>query len=430
MPANRKKVLIITYYWPPAGGSGVQRWVKFAKYLRDFGWEPVIYTPENADYPLVDKRMGEELPSDLEILRRPIWEPYQLASWFTRQQKEHRAGFIDKEGKRSWLQRFALYIRANWFVPDARKFWIRPSIRFLKQYLQEHPVAAIVSTGPPHSMHLIAEGVHEQTDIPWLADFRDPWKSIYYLHRLPLTSKTQQKHLKLERAVVQKANLVTTVSHSIAEELGAHGKTVEVIYNGHDLPTPDESIPLDKHFSIVHAGIMNGDQDPEGLWQVIAELVKENVQFKEKLRIKLVGVVSDEVMASLEKHQLQSFLELPGYVSHEKVYEYQTKAQLLLLSINKVPNAKGIITGKLFEYLAVNRPILAIGPADGDLATILNGSGGGTILEHKDTEGMKQFLEVAFQKYQQGKLLGTTKDVSQYSRRTLTRQLAKLLDSL
>ncbi|NTW26696.1 MAG: glycosyltransferase family 4 protein, partial [Lentimicrobium sp.] len=186
----RRRVLIISYYWPPSGGAGVQRWLKFVKYLRESGWEPVVYVPENPEYPAIDESLAKDIPDGIEIIKTPIWEPYSFYKKLIGAGKGERinAGFLSEKKRPGLTEQFSIWLRGNFFIPDARKFWIRPSISFLTRYLEKHPVDAIVSTGPPHSMHMIALGVKKRTGLPWLADFRDPWTNIDFYHELMLTT--------------------------------------------------------------------------------------------------------------------------------------------------------------------------------------------------------------------------------------------------
>ena len=426
-----KKVLIITYYWPPAGGSGVQRWVKFAKYLRQFGWEPIIYTPQEADYPLFDKSLLDEVPNDLKVIKRPIWEPYKLVTLFSSKRGKQHAGFLEDKKKLSFLQRKMLWVRANWFVPDGRKFWIKPSIKFLTRYLNDHPVDAMVTNGPPHSLHLIGLGLKKKLDIKWLADFRDPWTSIDYLHHLPLTEKTIQKHTALEAAVLRTANRVVVVSNTMKEEFSKLSDCVEVILNGHDLPAlANKDIALDNEFSIVHVGLMNADRNPIRLWRVLSQLCDELDDFKNRLKVKLIGEVSEAVSNSLKEYEIDQQVEFVGYLPHEQVHAFQQRAQVLLLAVNNVPSAKGIVTGKVFEYMAANRPILAIGPEDGDLANLLRESKAGTTFDFSEEEQLKTHLIELFNSYLEGKLVGTSHDIEQYSRRSLTEKMANALNTI
>ena len=195
----KKKVLIVVYYWPPSGGSGVQRWTKFVKYLRDFGLEPIIYTPSNPERPALDTSLENDIPEGLEVIQRTIWEPYSLYKKFVGIDKEEQlgSGLMISGKENSTLQKFSIWIRGNLFVPDARRFWIQPSIKYLTSYLLENPVDAIVSTGPPHSLHLIGLGLSKKTHIPWLADFIDPWTNIDFFEELKLNGPAKKRHHKL-----------------------------------------------------------------------------------------------------------------------------------------------------------------------------------------------------------------------------------------
>ena len=216
-----KRVLVITYYWPPAGGSGVQRWVKFSKYLPGNGWQPVIYTPENPEMQSVDHTLEADIPQEAEIIKRPITEIYSIYRRLTgKSASQAQVNMVNAQGK-SWKQRLMMAIRGRFFVPDPRVSWVKPSVKFLKKYLQEHPVDAIVSTGPPHSMHLIAQKVSKATGIPWVADFRDPWTKIFYFKHLGLSERTVRKHQRLEQAVLDDASVVVAVSPLVQEEFRA-----------------------------------------------------------------------------------------------------------------------------------------------------------------------------------------------------------------
>jgi len=201
-----KRVLIITYYWPPSGGAGVQRWLKFSKYLPENGWIPVVYTPENPEYPAIDENLVSEIHPDVEVLKSSIWEPYALYKKFTSRKKDAKlgSGFTSEKDKISKAEKVSRWVRGNWFIPDARKFWIKPSVRFLDTYLKENSIDAIISTGPPHSMHLIALGIKRKyPKIKWIADFRDPWTNIDFVEELRLSKRSMKKHENQELAVLK-----------------------------------------------------------------------------------------------------------------------------------------------------------------------------------------------------------------------------------
>ncbi|MBR3709692.1 MAG: glycosyltransferase family 4 protein [Bacteroidales bacterium] len=429
-----KRVLIITYYWPPSGGSGVQRWLKMSKYLPDYGWQPVIYTTENAEYPIVDTTLENEVSPIAEILRRPIFEPYTFYKKFLGIKKEEtiKAGFIQEdEKKENWKSRFSLWIRGNLFIPDARRWWIKPSVRYLKRYLKEHPVDAIISTGPPHSMHLIAMHLKEDLGIPWIADFRDPWTDIDYYQDLHLTRRSDRKHHKLEHKVLTKADKVVAVGWDMAEglkRLGANDPAV--VPNGYDWDQEQttQNPSLSDCFTLTHIGIIGANRNEHQLWQALSELAHENEKFRCNLKVKLIGQVDQTVLRSINESDLQENVEVIPYLPHNQVFQAQQSSQVLLLLINNTPNAKGILTGKLFEYLASGRPILCIGPVNGDAARIITSTHGGITVGFTDKEKMKSVINDLYQKFLSNNLpFNESSEIEQFSRKALTGDVVKIL---
>lgn len=419
------KALIITYYWPPAGGSGVQRWLKFVKYLREFGIEPMVYTVENPEYVFSDTSLINDVPDGIEILKQPIWEPYQLANLFSKNQKVESAGFLGAQ--KSFLGKIKNYIRANYFIPDARMFWIKPSVNYLKKYLKENQVDVVISTGPPHSLHLIANQLKKQTGVKWIADFRDPWTAIDYFHHLPLTDKSIKKHHQLEQDVLKNADEIIVVGNSMKENYEPFSQNITVITNGYDTEDAVGSVLLDEKFTITHIGLMNADRNHPFFWKVLAELCQENKSFKNDLEIKLIGKVDQSVIQLIDEIGLKQNLKLISYLPHDEVVKSQLTSQLLYLPINNVPAAKGIITGKVFEYLQAKRPILAIAPTNGDLALILNETNAGKVVNFDDEKSLKNVVKDYYQHYQQHNLLVNSTNYQQYHRKNLTYQLSELI---
>lgn len=422
------KVLIITYYWPPAGGSGVQRWLKFVKYLRNFDIEPVVYTVENPNYALTDFTLQEEIPKGITVLKQPIWEPNDLLSFFKSNQKQTSAGFLNPNP--SFLEKKLQYIRANYFIPDSRKFWIKPSVNYLKNYLKKHKIDVVISTGPPHSMHLIGLQLKQSIGIKWIADFRDPWTDIDYFHQLPLTEKARKKHFDLEKEVLESADAILVVGKTMKEKYAKFAKNIAVIYNGFDGEINTSANELSKKFAITHVGLMNSDRNPEVFWEVLNELVLENSSFSNDLSVQLIGKVANEVLKSVSKFGLNKFVHFIDYVPYHEVRKFQSAAQVLLLVVNNVPAAKGILTGKIFEYLQANRPVLAIGPTDGDLAEILHSTNSGSIIDYADKLNMKKTLLSLYEKYKVGNLKVEGKKIEQYHRKNLTEQLSVVIKSV
>jgi len=419
------KALIITYYWIPAGGSGIQRWLKFVKYLREFGIEPVVFTVEDANYPILDETLANDVPDGVEIIRNPIWEPNDILSKLKRKETKTSAGFLDANP--STFGKLMQYIRANYFIPDARKFWIKPSAKKLHEYLKKNKVDVIITTGPPHSVHLIGLQLKQKLGIRWMADFRDPWTDIDYFHQLPLSEKSKAKHRKLEAKVLQQADMTLVVGKTMQENYLKITDKVQVITNGFDSESSfQENHKLDDSFSITHIGLMNADRNPKTLWKVLAEISEENSDFASDLEIKLIGKVADEVNVALSKYNFNKLTKI-NYVPHQEVQQYQRESQVLLLAINKVPSAKGIITGKIFEYLQAKRPIIAIGPEDGDLAEILNKTNAGIIIDFENHQQLKKVVLDLYQKFKSGNLSMNSRGIEKYHRKQLTAELAETI---
>ena len=433
-----RRVLIITYYWPPSGGSGVQRWLKMSKYLPESGWQPIVYTTEDAEYPIVDPSLEKDVAPEMEVIRRPIFEPYRFYKKFLgiKQEETVKMGFIEeKEKKQGWKTRLSLWIRGNLFIPDARRWWVKPSVRYLKKYLKEHPVDAIISTGPPHSTHLIAMKLKAALGIPWIADFRDPWTEIDYYNDLHLTHWADHKHHRLEHEVLTQADKVVTVAPDGARRLGLLGdRKVETIYNGFDRDDDTKTpVNLSEAFTITYLGVLSKIQNPEKLWQVLSELVKENEDFNKKLKINLIGQIDNSVIKSLDEQNLSGHVSLSSYIPHEQVSAVHRSSTLLLLLLmpDSEPRAKGLLTGKLFEYLASGRPILCIGPEDGDAARILNETHAGTTIGFDNKEAMKEVVKNLYQSYLDNNLPNNTHlEVERYSRRVLAEEFAELLNKV
>jgi len=415
------KALIITYYWPPAGGSGVQRWLYFVKYLREFGIEPVVFTVENPNYPIHDSSFKEQIPDDLEVIRQKIFEPN---TFFRKINLQTGAGFLHQNP--SSFQKTLHYIRANFFIPDARKFWIRPSVKSLTKYLKNNKIDWLITSGPPHSVHLIGKKLKEQTDIKWLADFRDPWTDIDYFHQLPLTSKSIQKHKKLEKSVLTAADIVSVVSKTMQKKYSPINNNCHVITNGFDGEI-EKKVVLDKKFTLTHVGSFNADRNPTIFWKTIRAIIDENPVFEEQVQINIVGKVADEVIKSIEFNRLAKYVTCIDYLPHDEVFSHMKKSQLLLLFLNNVPSAKGIVTGKVFEYLRAKRPILAIAPVNGDLAEIIDKTKAGNSTDFDDMETLKKNIYSYFNTFSEGKLVINSKDIQKYHRKNLTAQLAELL---
>lgn len=436
-----KKIIIITYYWPPAGGVSVQRWLKFVKYLPDHGWQPVIFTADHGDYPIEDKKLSSQIPEGVEVVKVPFFDPRSVVKLLLPKEKSNsdkkkdnldRLFYIPAE-ERTWQQRCMLWIRSNLFIPDARKYWIEPCTKAILNYLDKNKVGVIVSNGPPNSAHLIGLNVKNKTGIKWMADFRDPWTFAEYFDLLPLSRNSRIKHLDLEKQVLQKSDLVSIVSESWKEEYALkQPKRIEVLHNGFD---EEDFVGVKKNretenFVIGHVGTLQNDRNPKGLWEALQSLLEKEKPPFGSFKVKLVGVVDEAVVESIKEVGLEEVLDQVGVVSHKEAIQHMMDTDLLLLIINESrANEKGRLTAKIYEYLATGNPILMIGPKDSDAGRLLASFKHCLIMDKNISvtelsENLILFLEKIKQK------TNSELDINKYSRKSLTAQLNILLESL
>ncbi|MCF8714149.1 glycosyltransferase family 4 protein [Joostella atrarenae] len=422
-----KKILIICYYWPPAGGPGVQRWLNFVKYLPEFGVEPIVFVPKNPDYPMEDASFLSKVPKDIKIIKQPIFEPYKLAAFLSSKKAKQISKGIITTKKQTFSEKFLLWIRGNFFIPDARIFWVKPSVSYLKDYIKKEKIETVITTGPPHSVHLIGMNLKEQLDFKWIADFRDPWTNIGYHSELKLSKRASQKHKELEAKVLNRADHVVTTSFTTKEEFEAiTKKPIEVITNG--FVTNKVAVKsLDNKFTISHIGSLLSGRNPENLWGVIEELLTENIGFKEDFNLQLAGVISDDVLASIKEHVPSENLSVLGYVSHNDAIKLQRSAQVLLLIEIDAKKTRGIIPGKLFEYFAAERPILALGPEKWDVEQLLNKTNAGLYFNYGDRDKLKTAILSLYKAYKNDNLYVNSVGIDKYHRKSLTEQLAGII---
>ncbi len=429
-PIMPKKVLIITYYWPPAGGIAVVRWVKFAKYLREYGWEPLVYTVSNGSYPILDESLLKDVPDNITILKQPIWEPHHLYRFFSLKKNTSGLADIKPKNRATFFEKMANWARSNFFIPDARAFWIKPSVRYLSSYLKLNPVDAIVSTGPPHSAHLIALALKKKLGLPWLADFRDPWTTMDYYKELLLTKWADKKHHRLEVEVLKGADSITVVGRGMKKEFEEKsGREVNVVTNGYDEDDFLNDAPtLDLDFSIIHVGTFFARINPINLWQTLAELKDEGHPMFLKLKIKLMGRVDPMVVDAIRSFGLEKFLELIPYQQHDQAIRNIRSAQVLLMCVFEP--TKFVLTGKLFEYLATHRPILMVGPVDGDAAQVIKETRAGECFSFSDKIEIRAYLLDLYRKFGSGDLNSIKNDSRKHTHRLLAKQMTDQLNTI
>lgn len=428
---NNKKILIISYYWPPAGGPGVQRWLKFVKYLPDFGWKPTVFIPENPSYPIVDGSLEKDVSENLEIIKTKIWEPYQIAEFFGKDNKKFKAGQFDVGKNQSLKSRLSIWVRGNFFIPDARVFWVNPSVNYLKKYLKENHFDALVTTGPPHSVHLIGLNLKKEfPDIKWIADFRDPWTEISYYRHLKLTKFADRKHRNLEQKVFENADITLATSYADAENFKKKGANAACITNGFDVDNQElgtENSEPSTQFTLSYIGVLEQLRNPEVLWRVLNDLIKENEDFRKNFQLKFVGRIDDRILDKITSSELNNSVKNLGYLPHSEANLEMQNSDLLLITNFPEDKSKGIIPGKIFEYLATKKQIISFGPKESDVKRILEETHAGKHFSYDDYESLKAFILEKFNDWKSGNLSSNTENIEQFSRKNLTKKLAEIL---
>ena len=431
------KVLIITYYWPPSGGSGVQRWLKFAKYLPTFGWQPHVFTPGNPSFAVRDVSLEEDVPAEAEVIRFPIWEPYnifyRISGWFG-PKKEPTPTSLAPGRNTSRYNNISAWIRGNFFIPDPRRFWVKPSVKFLSRYLISNNIETIITTGPPHSLHLI--GLELKARFPnlrWMADFRDPWSEWGLWDTLMVSSSARALHRKLEQRVLNAADEIITITPFYVKRFEMLSRrTVRLLTNGFD----DEDFRgieyvKSDYFMLRHVGIVNEKCDPRPFMLALKSEMSEDSAFASDVRVEFVGEVHADFQQFVSSEDALGLVTtFCGNIPHKELIRLYGSSSLLLLILTGYKDGEGFLPGKLFEYIATRVPVLGVGPGEGDAATLLRDTGAGQMAESTDHEGIRRLLREAYSNWRsRGSVLVKTANTNRFSRKEITRQLAGILSS-
>lgn len=424
-------ILIVAYYWPPSAGSGVQRWLKFVKYLPDHGILPIVLTPENPDAEWLDVSLEAEVSQEVEVLKIPVWEPYRfwrrIKSVFKRSGKTLSNSPSRESGLAKW-------IRGNFFLPDPRIFWVKPASTFLEDFIRTRQIKTVITTGPPHSMHLIGLRVKKNfPDVKWVADFRDPWSTWGALKKFKPTSIAMGIHKRMERSVFDYADEIMTISPFYVRQLSAlSGKSVHLFTNGFD---EEDMRKVEKsntdQFTIRHVGILHPECDPQPFLTLFKAWYLMN-GLNEKVRLVFTGKVTDEFLSMIQSDALlRQLVEIEAPVSHRDLLKLYGKTDALLLILSGYRDAEGFLPGKLYEYLGTGLPIVAMGPTHGDAAAILEQSGAGKMLAEEDEKGIQALLSHCYETWLNRKeqpILPTSS--LKWSRKQVSAELATFLKSL
>lgn len=387
-----RRVLIVSYYWPPAGGGGVQRWLKMARYLPEHGVETIIYTPANPDYPILDPSLQKDVLLNQEIVKFPIREPYRIFRRLTgKGSGAVAAGFISEVKGQSRIHRLLGKVRGNFFIPDARILWVKPSVKFLLKWLRTNPVDAVITSGPPHSMHLIGLQLKRSIGIKWIADFRDPWVNMDNFDLFGMSERALNRHKKLEADVLREASEVVTVGWKMSADYEKlRGSNVHVITNGYDHEDFEgRKVQKTDRFIIGHYGTFGADRDAPGLWKALAEL-KGKPGMGSRLLVDLAGATDVHIIESVRNAVGDDCIHYDPWLSHNEIVNRMLNADVLLVVLNANGNEEHRLTGKVFEYLAAEKPILGIGSATSDCARVVGRSG--MFFDRNDAEGIFAFL--------------------------------------
>lgn len=429
-----KKVLILTYYWPPAAGPGVQRVLKFCKYLREFNWEPIVVTVQDGSYPSTDDSLENDVPEGLKVIRTKTREPHRMYNALRLQKgKSVPVALMGMRDSKSIPKKVSLWIRANYFIPDARKGWMKYAFKAAKEIIQNEDVAAVITTGPPHSTHLTGMRIQQELGVKWIADMRDPWTQVYTYKFMPFTESSKRKDHRYEQAVLNGADAISVVSHGLHDMFKGDGREIEVIYNGFDPTDLNTNSEGDSSkFVCGYVGNFKPNQNVSKYWKAIADLCEEEDGFRADFVFEVTGNIDPFIAEEIRSLGLEDNLVLNGYVAHHEATAKMMTADVLLFVVPNDENNHLILTGKLFEYLGSGVRMLSVGPVEGNASLIISDCERAPMLDYNDIEGMKTQLRKMYRSWKSGEASVSlpVEPVNRYSRKNQTAKLAALLDSI
>ncbi len=431
-----KKVLIITYYWPPSGGAGVQRMLKFVKYLTDFGIEPIVITVDEnkASYQLTDKSLLKDIPENIRIIKTNTFEPFEFYKIFGRKKEIPHSGFAN-ESNPSFVQKAMRFIRGNFFIPDARKGWNKYAYKAALEVLKTENIDAIITSSPPHSTQVLGLKLKKLSSLPWIADFRDPWTDIYYYKQMLHTPIAKKIDANYEKEVLENSDAILVVSQDIKRIFAAKTSTdisnkIHVIPNGFD--EEDFGIEADENpneFSITYTGTFADIYVIDAFLEAFKKISETHKDIN--LKVNFIGKVSGNLSQKVEHQSLSKYFSFTPYIPHNQSVKALLSSTILLMVIPKMEKNEGILTGKLFEYLGSEKPILCIGPTNGDAAQIIADCKAGKTFDYNDTVGIYNYLNTLIISFKEGKLNEyKSLNVNQYSRKKLTQKLAEIIKTI
>lgn len=430
-----KKILFLSYYWPPSGGPGVQRALKFVKYFPDFNITPTVITVDEnqASYPLYDKSLNKEVSSDLKVIRTSSFEPLAFYKRLNKEKEIPYSGFVNMD-KNTFFQRISRFIRGNFFIPDARVGWVRYAYKAALKELRSQALDAIVTTSPPHSTQLIGLKLKAETGLPWIVDLRDPWTDIFFykdFYHLPYAKRLDKRY---EREVLEKADHIVVTSQAtkdlyLTKSSEIKADKISVIPNGFDEFDFEKKVSFSKNeFLITYSGTIADQYQIDTLLKALANVHKKHASIPIKFRF--VGKVSDGIRAKLSQNGLENNCEFIGYVSHAESINYLLKSSILLIVIPKIKNNEGIVPGKIFEYLASRKPIICIGPENCNVSEYIAECGAGKTFDYENPNVEDYLEELLLQWKENPNLNFSNNEYKKYSRKELSSQFSEIIKGL
>lgn len=434
---ERKTVIIFTYYWPPVSSGGVWRWLKMSKYLPDFNWNPIIVTVRDGAFSAFDETIVNDVDEKIEVYKTKSYDPYliynRLQGKNDKSLPEAMAGAVDSG---SVFQRFSYFIRANLFLPDPKIGWVRYAYLKGKELIQSRKIDAIITTGPPHSVHLIGKKLKLKFNkLPWVMDFRDPWTSNYMVTEfMKRTQISAYLDKKLENKTLKLADYVTGISPGLVSEFKDRNHNIKVIYNGFDeADFQSYSAQPSKFFTLSYVGSLKPNMNIVALWDALADLIKQNEEFGRYFRLQFVGNLNPHIVKVIQKLGIGDNLILKEFMPHKQAIDEMRNTQMLLFIVPRATYAKNITSGKVFEYLASRTPMLSLGPTDGNAAWILKKAKRELMIDYDDKVLVKEKLKQSFQVWlNNGKVLKKheTTDYLFFSRKRQAGEMAEILNEL
>ncbi len=375
----KNNLLIVTYYWPPSGGSGVQRWINLSNELTNLGWNVSILTTKNANYDQIDNSLSKSINKKIKVLKVPIFEP---ARFFKKTNNK-------SNNSNNLLKKLTLWIRANFFFPDSRMFWIKKASRFAIDYIKNNNINCVITTAPPFSSHLIGLNIKTKTNIKWISDFRDPWSSFFQFKLMPINFYLKNKHQKFEQKCIVNSDCVITTSPSLTKIYSKKNINSHTITNGFNSFIEKTN---DNKFTLVYSGLMKSVQNPKNLWKVLHEICIENTEFKKDFSLKLIGDIDHDILFSKDLEKIKKNVHFQPYLDKSQLDNEVSKARVLILSSVNMNNSGLIIPGKLFYYFSFKRPIIGFCSKDDDTAKIINKTKSGKVFDYIETEKLKNYI--------------------------------------